>query len=59
MKILEWFLMLFLKKKALSVKQEAIFERQAEIIKYEKTKEANKNYLKRLSSKGRRFVKAS
>jgi len=59
MKILEWFLMLFFKKKALVVQQEAIFERQSQIIKYEKTKEANKNYLKRLSSKGRRFVKAS
>ncbi|MFM9825833.1 hypothetical protein [Flavobacterium sp.] len=57
MKYLEWFLMLFLKKKALVVKQEAIFERQKAISDYDKIKKINEKYLSKYSGR-KRYVKA-
>jgi hypothetical protein len=57
MRFIEWFFGLFLGKKAKIIKQEAILERQKSIIDYEKAKAENKKYLKKYTSKGRRFVK--
>lgn len=48
--------MLFLRKKANIIKQEAIFERQKAILDYEKRKEANKKYLSKYSGR-KKFVK--
>lgn len=56
-RLLEWFLMLFLKKKALIVRQEAIFERQKAINDYEKVKEVSKKKLSKYSGR-KKFVKA-
>lgn len=53
---IEWFLMLFIKKKALRIQQEAIFERQKAILDYEKVKESNKKYLSKYSGR-KRYVK--
>lgn len=53
---IEWFLMLFIRKKALKVKQEAVQERQKEIIGYAKIKKANDKYLSKFSGR-KRFVK--
>jgi len=57
MRFIEWFFGLFFGKKAKIVKQEVIFERQKAIMDYEKAKTENKKYLKKYTSKGRRFVK--
>jgi len=56
MKLIEWFFNLFFRKKAEKVKQEAFLERQKEILKYAKVKEANKKYLSKYSGK-KRYVK--
>lgn len=53
---LEWFFMLFLKKKAAILKQEAFFERQKAILDYEKAKEKNKKYLEKYSGR-KKYVK--
>ena len=44
-RFVEWFFMLFLKKQATIVKQEAFLERQKAVLDYEKIKEKNKKYL--------------
>jgi hypothetical protein len=54
---IEWFFNLFLRKKAEKVKQEAFLERQQEILKYAKVKEANKKYLSKYSGR-KKYVKA-
>ena len=56
-RVLEWFLMLFLKKKASIVKQEAFFERQKMVADYEKTKERNRKYLEKYSGR-KKYVKS-
>ena len=56
MKLIEWFFNLFFRKKAEKVKQEAFLERQNEIIKFAKIKEANKKYLDRYSGR-KKYVK--
>ena len=54
--IIEWFLMLFIGKKANKIKQQAFLERQEAIIDYAKTKKANQKYLSKYSGR-KRFVK--
>ena len=54
--ILEWFLMLFISKKANKVKQEAFLERQEAIVDYAKLKNANDKYLSKFSGR-KRYVK--
>ncbi len=54
--IIEWILNLFLRKKAKVVKQEAFLERQQEILKFAKLKQANKKYLDKFSGR-KRYVK--
>ena len=44
-KIIEWFFMLFLRKKAREVKKEAFLERQKAIADYAEIKKANDKYL--------------
>lgn len=56
MKFIEWFLMLFFRKKAKIVKQEAFIERQEAILNYAKVKQQNEKYLSRFSGK-KRYVK--
>lgn len=56
-RLLEWFFMLFLSKKANIIKQEAFFERQKAMLDYEGAKKAKDKYLKKYSNKGRKFVK--
>lgn len=56
MKFIEWFFMLFFRKKAKVVKQEAIIERQEAIVNYAKVKQHNEKYLSRFSGK-KRYVK--
>ena len=53
---IEWILNLFLHKKAKKVKQEAFLERQDEILKFAKLKQANKKYLDKFSGR-KRYVK--
>lgn len=53
---IEWILNLFLRKKAKEIKQEAFLERQQEILKFAKLKQANKKYLEKFSGK-RRYTK--
>ena len=48
---LEWFFMLFLKKKALEIKKQAFEERKKAIIAYE-----NKKYLSKISGR-KKYVK--
>lgn len=55
-KFIEWFLMLFLKKKANIIKQEAFFERQKAVLDYEKVKEKNKKHLSKYSGR-KKYVK--
>lgn len=57
MKLIEWFFNLFFRKKAEKVKQEAFLERQQEILKYAKVKEANQKYLSKYSGR-KKYVKA-
>ena len=57
MKLIEWFFNLFFRKKAEKVKQEAFLERQQEILKFAKLKEANKKYLSKYSGR-KKYVKA-
>ena len=45
MKFIEWFFMLFFRKKAKVVKQEAFIERQEAIINYAKVKQQNEKFL--------------
>lgn len=56
MKFIEWFFMLFFRKKAKVVKQEAFIERQEAIVNYAKVKQQNEKYLSRFSGK-KRYVK--
>lgn len=56
-RFIEWFFMLFLKKKASIIKQEAFFERQKAILEYEKRKQARDKYLAKYSGK-KRYIKA-
>jgi hypothetical protein len=53
---IEWFLNLFLRKKAEKIKQDAFLERQNELIKFAKVKEANQKYLSKYSGR-KRYVK--
>ena len=53
---IEWFLMLFLKKQASIVKQEAFFERQKAVLEYEKRKQARDKYLSKYSGR-KKYVK--
>ena len=55
-KIVEWFFMLFLRKKATEVKKEAFLERQKAITDYAKIKKANDKYLSKYSGR-KRYVK--
>lgn len=55
-KIIEWFFMLFLGKKAKQVKQEAFIERQSAIIDYANVKKANNKYLSKYSGR-KKYVK--
>lgn len=55
-KLLEWFFMLFLRKKATEVKKEAFLERQKAVLDYAKTKKANDKYLSKYSGR-KRYVK--
>lgn len=54
---IEWFLNLFFRDKALEVKREAQRQREQFILDYAKSKEANAKYLKKYSSRGRKFLK--
>jgi len=54
--LIEWFLMLFISKKAEKVKQEAFIERQHEIVDYAKIKKANDKFLSKFSGR-KRYVK--
>lgn len=54
--ILEWFLMLFFRKKAQKIKQEAFIERQNAIVDYAKSKKSNDKFLAKFSGKNR-YVK--
>ena len=56
MKFIEWFFMLFFRRKAKVVKQEAFIERQEAIVNYAKVKQQNEKYLSRFSGK-KRYVK--
>ena len=55
-KIVEWFFMLFLRKKATEVKKEAFLERQKAITDYAEIKKANDKYLSKYSGR-KRYVK--
>ena len=55
-KLVEWFFMLFLRKKAIEVKKEAFLERQKAITDYAKIKKANDKYLSKYSGR-KRYVK--
>ena len=55
-KLVEWFFMLFLRKKATEVKKEAFLERQKAITDYAKVKKANDKYLSKYSGR-KRYVK--
>jgi DNA-directed RNA polymerase len=55
-KLIEWFFMLFLRKKATEVKKEAFLERQKAVIDYAKVKKANDKYLSKYSGR-KRYVK--
>ena len=55
-KLVEWFFMLFLRKKATEVKKEAFLERQKAITDYAKIKKANDKYLSKYSGR-KRYVK--
>ena len=55
-KIVEWFFMLFLRKKATEVKKEAFLEMQKAITDYAKIKKANDKYLSKYSGR-KRYVK--
>lgn len=55
-KLIEWFFMLFLRKKATEVKKEAFLERQKAVIDYAETKKANDKYLSKYSGR-KRYVK--
>ena len=55
-KLVEWFFMLFLRKKATEVKKEAFLERQKAITDYAKIKKANDKYLSKYSWR-KRYVK--
>jgi hypothetical protein len=57
MKLIEWFFNLFFRKKAQNVKQEAFLERQNEILKFAKLKEANKKHLDKYSGR-KKYVKS-
>lgn len=55
-KIIEWFFMLFLRKKATEVKKKAFLERQKAITDYAEVKKANDKYLSKYSGR-KRYVK--
>lgn len=55
-RFIEWFFMLFLRKKATEVKKEAFLERQKAVFDYAKTKKANNKYLSKYSGR-KRYVK--
>ena len=55
-KLVEWFFMLFLRKKATEVKKEAFLERQKAITDYAKIKKTNDKYLSKYSGR-KRYVK--
>ena len=55
-KLVEWFFMLFLRKKATEVKKEAFLERQKAITDYAKIKKANDKYLSKYSGR-KRYIK--
>lgn len=55
-KLIEWFFMLFLRKKATEVKKEAFLERQKAVLDYAKTKKANDKYLSKYSGR-KRYIK--
>ena len=55
-KLVEWFFMLFLRKKATEVKKEAFLERQKAITDYAEIKKANDKYLSKYSGR-KRYVK--
>ena len=57
MSLIEWFLNLFLRKKAEKIKQDAFLERQNELIKFAKVKQSNKKYLSKYSGR-KRYVKS-
>lgn len=54
--LIEWFLNLFIRKKASIVKQNAIFERQNAIIELGKIKAKNEKYLSKYSGR-KKYVK--
>ena len=55
-KLVEWFFMLFLRKKATEEKKEAFLEMQKAITDYAKIKKANDKYLSKYSGR-KRYVK--
>ena len=57
MKFIEWFFMLFFRKKANILKQEVIFERQKAIQDYKQAELKNKKYLSKYSGR-KRYQKA-
>lgn len=54
--IIEWFFMLFLRKKAEIIRQEAFKEREKAIIDYAVAKKCNNAFLSKFSGK-KRYVK--
>lgn len=56
MKIIEWFFMLFISKKAKIVQQEAFKEREKAIIDYALIKQQNDKFLAKFSGR-KRYVK--
>lgn len=55
-RFIEWFLMLFIRKKAEKVREEAFMERQNEIVDYANIKKANDKFLSKFSGR-KRYVK--
>lgn len=53
---IEWFLMIFVRKKAEKLKQQAIQERQNAIVELAKAKKTNDKYLSKYSGR-KRYVK--
>lgn len=55
-KVIEWFFMLFVAKKANQLKRQAFFEREQAIRDYNNAKISNEKYLAKYSGK-KRYVK--
>lgn len=57
MKFIEWFFMLFFRKKANIIKQEVVFERHKVIQDYKKAELKNEKYISKYSGR-KRYQKA-